>query len=113
MQREGAQIYAQKPNLGQRGITWSQENYAHLGLQARSPPDLPLISPHLHRGPGSPLPPALTPRSPLAQAEYLRLKSVQRFTEAYVAMQRLHNAGGLSLLPAQVSRAGPRAPPPA
>ena len=64
MQREGAQIYAQKPNLGQRGITWSQENYAHLGLQARSPPDLTLISPHLHRGPGSPLPPPSPPGAP-------------------------------------------------
>ena len=63
---EGAQIYAQKPNLGARGVTWSQENYAHLGLQA----------------------------------EYLRLKSVQRFTETYAIMQRLHNVGGLGYLPA-------------
>ena len=62
---EGAQIYAQKPNLGARGVTWSQENYAHLGLQA----------------------------------EYLRLKSVQRFTETYAIMQRLHNVGGLAHLP--------------
>lgn len=30
---EGERIYAQKPNLGANGITWSQENYAHLGLQ--------------------------------------------------------------------------------
>ena len=27
---EGAQIYAQKPNLGARGVTWSQENYTPL-----------------------------------------------------------------------------------
>ena len=33
---EGAQIYAQKPNLGAEGITWSQENYGHLGLQVES-----------------------------------------------------------------------------
>ena len=38
---------------------------------------------------------------PLSQAEYLRLKSVQRFTETYAIMQRLHNAGGLAYLPAQ------------
>jgi len=62
--QDGEQIYAQKPNLGANGVTWSQDNYAHLGLQA----------------------------------EYLRLKSIQRFTETYVAMQRLHNAGGLARL---------------
>ena len=33
---EGEQIYAQKPNLRGNGITWSQENYAHLGLQVRA-----------------------------------------------------------------------------
>ena len=62
MLREGEAIYAQKPNLGANGITWSQENYAHLGLQI----------------------------------EYLRLKSIQRFTESYAAMQRMHNSGAFA-----------------
>ena len=34
LRREGERIYAQKPNMRAGGITWSQENYAHLGLQA-------------------------------------------------------------------------------
>ena len=46
------------------GITWSQENYAHLGLQA----------------------------------EYLRLKSIQRITEGTVAMERAYNAGAFAAL---------------
>ena len=50
LKSQGESIYAQKPNLGANGVTWSQENYAHLGLQA----------------------------------EYLRLKSIQRFTEGWV-----------------------------
>ena len=40
-------------------MTWSQQNYGHLGLQA----------------------------------EYLRLKSIQRLTEGWAAMQRAYNAG--------------------
>ena len=58
---EGVRIYAQKPNLGANGVTWSQDDYGHLGLQA----------------------------------EYLRLKSLQRFTEGWMAMQRAYNAGAL------------------
>ena len=61
---EGRRIYAQKPNLGANGVTWSQEDYGHRGLQA----------------------------------EYLRLKSVQRFTEGWVAMQRAYNAGAFAHL---------------
>ena len=57
--KQGDIIYAQKPNLGANGVTWSQDNYGHLGLQA----------------------------------EYLRLKSIQRFTEGWQAMQRAYNAG--------------------
>ena len=57
-------IYAQKPNLGAHGVTWSQENYAHKGLQI----------------------------------EYLRLKSIQRFTETWAALQRCYNAGGFAYL---------------
>jgi hypothetical protein len=57
----GKAIYAQKPNLGANGVTWSQQDYGHLGLQA----------------------------------EYLRLKSIQRFTEGWAAMQRSYNAGAL------------------
>ena len=30
---EGKAIYAQKPNLGQNGVTWSQQDYGHRGLQ--------------------------------------------------------------------------------
>ena len=66
LKSQGESIYAQKPNLGANGVTWSQENYGHLGLQA----------------------------------EYLRLKSVQRYTETYAIMQRVHNAGCLAYLPA-------------
>ena len=51
LRSEGEKIYAQKPNLGANGVTWSQENYAHLGLQI----------------------------------EYLRLKSIQRYTESCAA----------------------------
>ena len=64
MRADGEKIYAQKPNLGEHGITWSQENYAHKGLQI----------------------------------EYLRLKSIQRFTESYVCMQRAYNAGAFAKL---------------
>ena len=71
LRSEGAQIYAQKPNLGQRGVTWSQENYAHLGLQC----------------------------------EYLRLKSIQRFTETWVALERAWNAGLFSKIVAQTAGA--------
>jgi cap1 methyltransferase len=59
LRREGERIYAQKPNMRSDGITWSQDNYAHLGLQA----------------------------------EYMRLKSIQRFTEGTAAMERAFNAG--------------------
>jgi hypothetical protein len=45
---EGAHIYARKPNMGEHDVTWSQREYAHLGLQK----------------------------------EYIKLKSVQRLTEA-------------------------------
>jgi hypothetical protein len=78
---EGRAIYAQKPNLGANGVTWSQDNYGHLGLQA----------------------------------EYLRLKSIQRFTEGWQAMQRAYNAGAfrhlmgdasLGALPLRVSSFG-------
>ena len=69
---EGERIYAQKPNLGMNGITWSQENYSHLGLQA----------------------------------EYMRLKSIQRFTEMYSALERAHNCGGLVKLLNQPGRLG-------
>ena len=72
---EGERIYAQKPNLSGAGITWSQQNYAHLGLQA----------------------------------EYLRLKSVQRFTEAFAAMQRVRNVGGLAAIRASAAAAAARA----
>ncbi|EOD15713.1 hypothetical protein EMIHUDRAFT_451679 [Emiliania huxleyi CCMP1516] len=64
LRREGERIYAQKPNMRAGGITWSQENYAHLGLQA----------------------------------EYLRLKSIQRITEGTVAMERAYNAGAFAAL---------------
>ena len=64
MRADGEKIYAQKPNLGEHGITWSQENYAHKGLQI----------------------------------EYLRLKSIQRFTESYACMQRAYNKGAFAKL---------------
>ena len=61
---EGKRLYAQKPNLGANGVTWSQDDYGHRGLQA----------------------------------EYLRLKSIQRFTEGWCAMQRAYNAGAFTHL---------------
>ena len=30
---EGQRIYARKPNMGEHDVTWSQEEYGHLGLQ--------------------------------------------------------------------------------
>ena len=30
---EGQRIYARKPNMGEHDVTWSQIEYAHLGLQ--------------------------------------------------------------------------------
>ena len=61
---EGKQIYARKPNLGANGVTWSQEDYGHRGLQA----------------------------------EYLRLKSVQRFTEGWCAFQRAYNPPAFTVI---------------
>ena len=69
---EGKAIYAQKPNLGQNGVTWSQQDYGHRGLQA----------------------------------EYLRLKSIQRFTEGWCAMQRAYNAGAFNHLLGERAGAG-------
>jgi hypothetical protein len=60
------------PQLGQNGVTWSQSDYGHRGLQA----------------------------------EYLRLKSVQRFTEGWVAMQRVYNLGALRHLMGSADAAG-------
>ena len=58
LKSQGESIYAQKPSLGANGVTWSQENYAHLGLQLEC-----------------------------------RLKSFQRFTETFAALERAYNAG--------------------
>ena len=69
---EGEQIYAKKPNLGAKGVTWSQDNYAHPGLQL----------------------------------EYLRLKSIQRYTEGYACMQRAFNAGAFAHLHHRVGSPG-------
>ena len=78
VRREGERIYAQKPNLGANGVTWSQENYAHMGLQI----------------------------------EYLRLKSIQRFTETYAALERAYNSGAFAALePAAGEAAEPRSAP--
>ena len=68
----GKQIYAQKPNLGANGVTWSQDDYANRGLQA----------------------------------EYLRLKSIQRFTEGWAAMQRVYNTGHFDSLRTHAGAAG-------
>ena len=76
LKSQGESIYAQKPNLGANGVTWSQENYAHLGLQL----------------------------------EYCRLKSFQRFTETFAALERAYNAGIFGAL-AAAGGGGPGAAP--
>jgi hypothetical protein len=55
---DGRRIYDKKPAF-QTGVTWSQDDYSHLGLQI----------------------------------EYLRYKSIQRFTETWELMRRANNLG--------------------
>eukprot|EP00466_Bigelowiella_natans_P014707 jgi/Bigna1/85378/estExt_fgenesh1_pg.C_30396 len=57
LRSEGSSIYARKPNKRTNNVTWSQEEYAHLGFQYA----------------------------------YLGLKSVQRFTETWSLIERMHN----------------------
>nr|QBK85638.1 MAG: hypothetical protein LCMAC101_02330 [Marseillevirus LCMAC101] len=56
--REGIEIYDRKLAL-KKGVTWSQDDYSHLGLQR----------------------------------EYLRYKSIQRFTETWEMLRRANNLG--------------------
>lgn len=55
---DGRRIYDKKPSF-KTGVTWSQDDYSHLGLQR----------------------------------EYLRYKSIQRFTETWELMRRANNLG--------------------
>ena len=57
--QEGRAIYADKNSMKNEGVTWSIEEYGHLGLQA----------------------------------QYLRLKSFQRFTETWTMLERAERAG--------------------
>ncbi len=57
--RKGVEIYARKPSLKTGGVTWSQGDYSHLGLQR----------------------------------EYLRYKSIQRFTETWEMLRSANNLG--------------------
>lgn len=56
---KGKEVYTEKPSRQTEAITWSQQDYATLGLQYH----------------------------------YLRLKSIQRFTETYNMMHRAYNKG--------------------
>ena len=56
--REGEEIYDRKPSF-KTGVTWSQGDYSHLGLQR----------------------------------EYLRYKSIQRFTETWEMLRSVNNLG--------------------
>jgi hypothetical protein len=56
---QGEKIYSEKPNMKEKGITWSQDEYDQIGFQRA----------------------------------YIKLKSVQRFTEGYSMFQRAYNAG--------------------
>ena len=67
------------------------------GRYARQPARQPAARP-TPSSTSTPTPGPVPP--PLSQAEYLRLKSVQRYTETYAIMQRVHNAGCLAYLPA-------------
>eukprot|EP00746_Dinoflagellata_sp_MGD_P145439 gnl/MRDRNA2_/MRDRNA2_78051_c0_seq1.p1 gnl/MRDRNA2_/MRDRNA2_78051_c0~~gnl/MRDRNA2_/MRDRNA2_78051_c0_seq1.p1 ORF type:complete len:327 (+),score=61.91 gnl/MRDRNA2_/MRDRNA2_78051_c0_seq1:361-1341(+) len=59
--QEGKRLYAEKPDMYENDVTWTQAQYRHVGLRA----------------------------------EYIRVKCIQRFTEAWEAMRRTFNAGGL------------------
>lgn len=59
---EGVSIYARKPNKKTEDVTWSQDEYDHIGFQR----------------------------------EYLRFKSVQRFTETFALLERAFNAGAFA-----------------
>jgi len=62
---EGFRIYDQKPSQNvNQGITWSEEEYNHLGFQYI----------------------------------YIKIKSVQRFTEVYNLLVRMHNQGMFDFL---------------
>lgn len=54
VKRTGAATYSKKPSMKSADVTWSQEEYRHLGLQR----------------------------------EYVRFKSVQRFTETWACLER-------------------------
>lgn len=69
---EGQFIYARKPNKKSEDVTWSQDEYAHAGLQR----------------------------------EYVRFKSVQRFTETWAALERAHAKGGLRAAEVAEERGG-------
>jgi len=56
---QGKEIYAKKPNIRAADVTWSQEEYNHIGLQR----------------------------------EYVKYKSVQRFTETWACMERAEAIG--------------------
>jgi hypothetical protein len=67
--QEGKDIYDKKPALSEHGVTWSQEDYDHLGFIR----------------------------------EYIRYKSIQRFTETWTMLVRAHNRGILHNLPLTVN----------
>ena len=55
----GVELYARKPSIKNADVTWSQEEYRHIGLQR----------------------------------EYVKFKSVQRFTETWACMERADARG--------------------
>lgn len=72
LRREGESIYARKPNKKSEDVTWSQQEYAHAGLQR----------------------------------EYVRFKSVQRFTETWAALERAHALGAFGAAAEAHARGG-------
>jgi len=69
--KEGEQLYDRKPNLRMDGVTWSQSDYRHAGLQR----------------------------------QYVRYKSIQRFTESWACLQMAFAAGALDAVKTKVGNA--------
>ena len=112
--REGEALYADKPTLRGRGRggsgdgsekkretgTWSDEEYAHVGLQARKPLRAVFVShahrsvPRRRRGSRRSKKTVLFVRARRPpQRQYLRLKSFQRFTETWALLERAAACG--------------------
>lgn len=103
VQREGASIYARKPNKRQEDVTWSQAEYAHAGLQreycrfksvraARC--GAAACAARAARGPSARRPSACRrPLSTRAVRAPTPSPQVQRFTETYALLERAHDAG--------------------